>query len=450
MAKPSLTPGPRGVPLLGSLPELRRDPLGLLQGAMRDHGDIACIRMGPRNAYFLSHPDDIQRVLQMNHRNYGKATKGIDKLREILGNGLFTSDGSFWLKQRRLMQPAFERQRIAGFAATMAHWTGETLDRWERDRLGTPFDIHAQMMAVTLQIVAETMFGADMRDEAQRVGAAIDTALRVWNRRFSRAFNLPQSWPLPENVEFRKAVAVLDTVVQKMIEARRHDQTNHSDLLAILVALTDLDTGERMSDSQLRDEVLTIFGAGHETTAGVLSFALYLLATHPDVQERVREEVRRACGSRTPGAEDVKALEFTTMALRESMRLYPTAWIFGRNMIEADTLGGREFPGGTWVIMSAFVTHRRPDFWDAPEEYRPERMAPEAYDKLHRFAYFPFGGGPRQCIGLPMAMLEMQLITAMLVQRFRLEVAPGETLRLDPLLTLRPRGGLRMVVRPLQ
>jgi cytochrome P450 len=304
------------------------------------------------------------------------------------------------------------------------------------------------MMAVTLAIVSEAMFGTDVRGEARDVGGAVDVAMHVTMRRVARAFNLPPRWPTPENMRFARAIAALDGIVARMIAARRRDDSRHDDLLAMLVALTDADTGERMSDAQLRDEVMTVFLAGHETTASALTFTCYLLARHPEIAARVHDEVRRVVGDRPPTADDAKELTYTTMAVRESMRLYPPGWLFARSLIGDDTVGNWALPAGSWVMISSYVTHRRPDFWDEADAFRPERFEPAQVERRHKFAYFPFGGGPRLCIGQPMALLELQLLIAMVTQRFHLEVAPGEDLRLDPLVTLRPRGGLRMQARP--
>jgi len=423
--------------------------VGLLMRARRDHGDVVRLRLASTTAHLLCHPRGIRHVLQTHHTHYSKKTRGIAKLRAILGNGLLTNDGDSWLRQRRTMQPAFHRERIQGFGALMAGAASSQLDAWERRAGGgpLPLDVAREMMALTLRIVAEALFGADVGPVANEVGEALGVALHVTNQRVKRPYDLPSWLPTAGNLRFRRAMRVLDGVVATLIQKRRQGETR-DDLLSMLIEARDPETGEGMSDSQLRDEVMSLFLAGHETTANALTWTLYLLSQHGHEEERLHAEVAGRLGDRPPTREDVPHLPFTTMVLHESMRLFPPAWLFGRSPIEDDEVDGYHIPAGSLVFLSPYVTHRHPDLWPDPDRFSPERFAPERIAALDRFAYFPFGGGPRLCIGSPFALLEMPIVLASVVQRFRLRLAPGAVVEEEPLVTLRPRHGMPMVLEP--
>lgn len=447
MASGRRAPGPKGGLLFGSLGAFRRDPVGLLMAARRDHGDVARLRLGPRVAYLLSHPRGVRHVLQTRHPNYTKNTRGVARLREFLGDGLLTSDGEFWRKQRRTAQPAFHRDRIQGFASLMVKATEEMLDAWQR-RLAegqARLDVAEEMMALTLRIVAEALFGADVGKATRQVGKALEVVLHVINARVKRSFDLPPGLPIPENLRFRRAVAFFDDLVAGVIRARRSGEAR-DDLLSMLMQARDPETGRGMDDRLLRDEVLTVLLAGHETTANALTWTFYLLSRHPDEEARLEEEVDRVLGGGVPALADFRQLPRTGMVLQEGLRLYPPAWLFGRSPSEEDEIDGYRIEAGSLVFLSPYVTHRHPDLWSHPDRFLPDRFAPATAAALDRFAYFPFGGGPRQCIGMAFANLEMQIVMASTLRRFRLRLCPDARVDLEPLVTLRPRHGMPMTV----
>jgi cytochrome P450 len=424
---------------------MRRDPLAFLTALARDYGDIICISMGPIRAYQLHHPDFVKHVLQDNNQNYVKG-RIIGRTKILIGEGLFTSEGEFWRRQRRLAQPAFHRERIAGFADTMVRRMAERLEGWEGLALrGTPFDVAAEMNALTLTIAGETLFDRDLSGEAAKAGHALRVALEVTSRRAMTHFVTPIWVPTARNRAFQRAVRTLDRLVYDIIESRRRSNDLGADLLGMLMAARDEETGEGMSPRQLRDEVMTFLLAGHETTAVALAWSWYLLAKHPTIADKARTEVLAVLSDRNPTLEDLPKLPFARMVVEEAMRLYPPVWGVGRQAVAADEIGGYEIPAGTIVNLSPWVTHRHPDFWPAPERFEPERFRPGVDRARPRFAYFPFSGGPRLCIGEAFALMEAQIVVAMVLQRYGLTLVDGTTtIEPEPTLTIRPRGGLPM------
>ena len=435
----------KGLPLVGNLPQFQRQPLATLLKAAREGGDVARIDLASERFYLLSDPEHVRHVLQENPKNYAK---GYDKVALLLGNGLVMSEGSFWRRQRRLMQPAFHRRRLAGFAEVMVGETEEMLDAWEaRASAGVPFDVAMEMTLLTQRIIVKTMFGGDIGEEGEPIARAFDTALKGIDTRFVIPLWMTRLL-LPANRRFEGALSTIDEAVHRIIrERRRKDQGDGDDLLGMLMAARDEETGEGMSDGQIRDEVTTIYLAGHETTAGTLAWAWYLLSKSPDVARSVREEVRRVLGDRTPAIEDLKHLTYTKAVLDETLRLYPPAWVVSRKAVEEDEIGGYPIPAGQKIFLSPYVTHRREDLWENPEGFDPDRFAPGTGDDRPRFAYFPFGGGPRLCIGQNFALMEATLIVAMVMQRYRLDLVPGHTVDPNPRGTLRPRPGVWMTPR---
>jgi cytochrome P450 len=438
----AVPPGPRYLTPYGFSAAFRPDPLAYTLGLARRFGDVVRIRVGPFRSYMVFHPDDVKHVLQDNHQNYVKGLI-IDRTKVLIGDGLFTSEGSFWRRQRRLAQPAFHRQRSAGFATAMTDATAAMLARWDAHAgSGVPFDVAAEMNRLTLRVVGQTLFSMDLDGAAADVGRALQVALAYVDRRALLVAPSPLIVPTPQNLRFRRARRVLDRVVYDIIETRRRDGSQTSDLLSMLLQARDEETGEGMSDRQLRDEVMTFLLAGHETTAAALAWTWYLLARHPAVEARLRAEVDTVVGDRTPTVEDLPALSYTRMVVEETMRLYPPVWGIGRQTIGEDTLGGYRVPAKVVVSISPYVTHRHPACWDDPERFDPERFTPERAAGRSRFAYLPFSGGPRLCIGSEFALMEAQLVIAMVVQRYRLALVPGRVVEPEVRLTLRPRGGL--------
>jgi cytochrome P450 len=433
-------PGPRGRWLLGSLGELQRDQLGFYADCAR-YGDLVATRLGPRRAVLVYHPDAIEDVLVTRSRDFVKSP-GVRLLRPLLGDGLLLSEHDFWLRQRRLVQPAFHRQRVAAYGDVMTAYAERHLAGWKD---GDVRDVHEEMMALTQAIVAKTLFDAEVSDEASEVGTASHVLMRDFGDRIGSLWQLLPSWlPTPANVRARRAIRRLDQVVYRMIAARRHHGEDRGDLLSILLHAQDADDGTRMSDRQVRDEVMTLFMAGHETTAVALSWTWYLLAQHPAADARLAEELKTVLGSRPPTAADLPRLRYTEMVVSEAMRLYPPAYAMGRMSVVPTEIAGHPLAAGVVVILPTFVVQRDPRWFEGPEAFCPERWQDERTRKNPRYAYFPFGGGPRQCIGNGFAMMEASLILAVIARRFRLTLEPGQRVTPTPYVTLRPEPGLRM------
>lgn len=442
-------PGPRDFLGLRTLRAIKRDPLGTLKDLQRAYGDVVYSPLVNTPTYLLSHPDHVGYVLQANHRNY-RRSRNSDKLKRALGNGLLTNDGASWLKQRRLMQPAFHRKRIAHFGETMTSETEKLLAEWQAESpQGKPLDVSSEMMRLTLAIVSRTMFGTTVIQEAEALGPAITALQEETHRRQFVLLDLPEWVPLPHLRRAKEVRRTIERVVTRIIEERRQAGVpEHNDLLAMLLSAKDADTGEPMDDAQLRDEVRTIFLAGHETTSNALTWTWYLLARNPEAATKLRAELHRVLGGRVPTVDDLPQLAYTKMVVEEAMRLLPPVWALSREAIADDEIDGYRIRAGSTVVLSQFITQRHSDFWEDPETFDPDRFSPERVSQRHRFAYFPFGGGPRFCIGSNFAMIEAQLILATIAQRYKLDLVPGHPVELEPLITLRPRHGMLMTLRP--
>ena len=440
-------PGLTGVPILGSLPDVARDPIRLFERAADLGGDAALLRFGPYRYLVLHTPEGVRHVLVENAKAYLKSPS-YRGLKLVLGNGLVTSEGAFWKRQRKLAQPAFHRERLAALADTMVRGTADMIAQWEREGDMT-FDLHDAMMRLTLRIVSRTLFSTDVEGNAGAVGAAFKIAIHRANDEATSVLHLPIWLPLPKNVRFRRALRTLDTLVHRIIADRRAlpESERPEDLLSMFMSARDDEDGAGMSDQQLRDEVMTIVGAGHETTANALAWTFYSLGDHPEIAERVSQEARETLGERAPTVEDLPRLAFTKRVLEEAMRLYPPAWSIERLAAEDDLVHGIRVPKGTVVGIMPWCIHRDPRFWPDPQRFDPDRFLPEAVAARPRYAYLPFGAGPRVCIGNGFAMMETQLLLAMIARRFHFERAPWHRVELDPSVTLRPKDGLRMVRR---
>jgi cytochrome P450 len=442
----SLAPTPSGgEPLLGHMRQGTGDPLRAFLRWHREVGDIVRLNLLGVTAHMLAHPKQIRLVLQEGARRYTKPLQGRRALSGILGRGLLVSEGEFWLRQRRIAQPAFHKSRIDGFAERMVVAAEDLAREWEGRR--EPFDLSRDMMRLTLRVVQETLLGTAANNaDFERIGHAVDYVNEGTNWKIQRGiFNI--DWiPTRGNREFMRQRAVLDEVVHRMIRERRR-QSSREDLLSMLLEAQDEETGERMDDEQVRDEVMTIFLAGHETTANALSWTFYLLGRHPEHARRVQAEVREVLGDRAPTASDASKLVYTRMVIQEAMRLYPPAWLLARAPIADEEIEGFFIPARTRIFVIPWVTHRHPALWSDPEGFDPERFRdPKAID---RWAYFPFGGGPRLCIGHAFAMMEATLLLATLARRFHLELVSGHPVEPSPLITLRPKNGVRVVARAL-
>ena len=446
-------PGPRGTPVLGSGPALRRDLLGTFRGAQREHGDVVRFRAGPRglqtSLYAVFHPDAVRQVLATEAGSYRKDNVFYEEIRWALGDGLLNTQDERWRRQRRFVQPLFTRRRIDGYAAGMAAEAAALVERWRPlAARGEAVDLRAGMFDLTLRVVGRILFGADLERAAPVI---LRTFPVLGGHALSRAFlpARPPRWFPPRSYRrAREAREAVRALCDELVAERRADPAPRDDLIALLAAARE--EGEALDDGEIRDQVLIFMLAGQDTTAIALTFALHLLGRHPQEQRRVAAEVEDVLGDRAPSAADVEALERTGWVLRESMRLYPPAYAFGRRAARADRIGPFEIPAGADVYVCPYVTHRHPDFWAEPDSFRPERFAPEHEAARHRHAYFPFGAGPRACIGQHFALLEATIALAVIVRDLEL-ATPDGPVPLSPRITLHPAGPMpcRVSARPV-
>ena len=430
-------PGPKTHWLRGNLTEYQHDRLNFLTQCARQYGDIFALRFGPRRTFVLTHPDFIEEVLVTQNYKFSKHfALRMNPL--VLGKGLLTSEGNFWLRQRRLAQPAFARACLAGYAPAMVDATQRMLAEWGP---GQTREIYADMMALTLAITARTLFNADVEGGAAEVGQAMQFLQEHFLEQFHSLILLPMWLPTLQNWHVRRAVRRLDDVIFGFIRHRRQNGTTNNDLLSMLLHARDED-GSQMTDQQLRDEAMTLFLAGHETTALVLSWSWYLLSQHPEVEQRMAEEVRTVLAGRPPTVADVPKLPVIEQVVLESMRLYSPAYVIGREALEDCEIGGYHVPCGTSIFMPQWVVHRDPRFFDDPCSFHPERWTAAFQKQLPKFAYFPFGGGPRLCIGNAFAMMEMVLVLALIAQKYHFTLKSGHVVEPWAGFTLRPKTGL--------
>ena len=442
MPKTQLPPGPPGHWLTGNVGEMRGNRLAFFNRCA-EFGDISTFRLGHQRLYMVSHPDLIERVLVSENRNFKKHYV-LQLLRPMLGNGLLLSEREFWLRQRRLMQPAFSRQSIEAYAPAMVANSQRLMDQWKE---GQTVDIHHEMERLALWIAVKTLLNVDMTDELRDISQANSVMMEDFNRRFETALPLPRWLPTPHNLRARAAMKVLDDIVLRIISERRAGGGGEGDLLSILLNARDEDDGLAMTDRQLRDEVMTMFMAGHETTANVLTWTWWLLANHPEVEAKLCAELEEVLAGRSPNAADLPRLTYAERIIKESMRLYPPAFALGRQATAPCVLGGYQLPAGATVLMSQWVTHRDPRWFDDPLKFDPDRWTEDFEKTMPRFGYFPFGGGPRTCIGNGFAMMETMLVLAAIAPRFRFDTVVDHPVEPWPAITLRPKHGIKMVVK---
>lgn len=450
--------GPKGNWLLGNLREVQRDTIGFLHRSAAQYGsDIQYYQIAFWNVYRLSHPDYNRYILQDNQRNYGKSTLDYDVLRRLSGNGLISNQGDSWLQQRRLLQPLFHRRRIAALGEVMVQATADLLPRWHTlAQNQTVFDVHEAMTDLTLDIVARALFSLDVRENGRLFSEAFHRVNEYFGS-LDPVFAIAPWLPLPRIRRFYRNLAVMNQFIYDIIAQRRQQpQTGDKvDLLTLLLEARDEETGAGMDDRQIRDELITLLIAGHETTANLLTWCWYLLAQHPEARERLAEELDGVsltavkANGRLPTITDLPQLTFTEQLLKETLRLYPPAWFISRNAIEEDEIGGYPIPAGSLVSVSTYLTHRHPAFWPQPNQFDPDRFTPQVEAARPRYAYLPFGGGPRLCIGNNFAMTEAMLILATLAPHFHLTLATNQPVLPDPLITLRVKGQLPMTVTHL-
>jgi cytochrome P450 len=410
-----------------------RDPFRALLRLTERQGDVVRYRAGGESAYLINDPDLIRRVLAENAANYSKATFFNNVFKYSVADGLLTTEGERWRRSRRLMQPAFHRERLAALAEGMTEATLDMLERWERSADGDEvLDIAAQMSSLTMRITAGALFGFDVSTDADGLGRRVAEGLPLLIA--------------PDKPAVQAALRSLEQLVDRIVEEHRREGPKE-DLLSMLLEARDEETGDPMTPRELRDETITLLLAGYETTANNLAWTWYLLSQHEEVAEKLRASLKATLRTRPPTVEDLPNLKYARMVLDESLRLYPPAWILGRRALGDDDLGGHHIAAGSVVAISPYITHRHPRLWERPEEFDPERFDPAKTKPRGPFVYFPFGGGPRLCIGHNLALLEAQLILSTVAQRFRLELVPGTMVEPERLFVLRPRSGLPMYIR---
>jgi cytochrome P450 len=437
-----LPPGPKGSLIMGVMRDFNRDTLGFIT-RLRDYGDVVRSRFLYVHAYFLYNPNDIESLLTTNAKSYRKAQSLRSPFfHRLVGNGLVTSEGDFWRRQRRLAQPAFHRQRISSYGDVMVQYAERAIDTW---KAGEHRDIARDMTRLTLEIVVKTLFNSDVSNDADHIGQILSGLVKPFASQATVKWILDNRLPTPGHRRYFNAVSEIDRIVFRIIAERRASGYDEGDLLSMLLEAQD-DDGTQMTDQQLRDEVMTLFLAGHETTALALSWSWYLLATHPEAEKKFHAELEEVLDGRAPNVSDLPKLKYTEMIVKETMRLYPPAYAVGREAIEETEIGGFRVPKRTQLFAFQWVTHRDARYFDEPDAFKPERWTNG--DPSPKYAYFPFGGGPRQCIGNYFAMMEVVLLMATIGQRFRFKLDPEHKVDVLPVLSLRPRNGIKVILEP--
>ncbi|MGA8036312.1 MAG: cytochrome P450 [Candidatus Acidiferrales bacterium] len=437
-------PGPTGLPMFGIALTFLRDPLGTLEMLAREYGDIVRLRVGNQSRVLLNDPDLIEQVTVIQQAKFHKSTITKAVTGRLLGQGLLISEGDFWRRQRRLVQPAFQRSRLNSYSATMVECADARAALW---RDGETRDIAQEMMSLTLDIAVRTLFGSRLPGESEKVGDALGFLMRYSIRKARSPISIPETWPTPNNKRAIRESEFLDSMIYGIIDERKAeaDPSKHNDLLAMLMNAMDED-GSQMTPKQLRDEAMTLFLAGHETTAITLAWTWYLLSENPQAAERLHGELRDVLGGRAPEVNDLVRLPYLLAVVNEVLRLYPAAYILARTSIAPFSIAGYDFPENTTVLMSQWVMHRDARYFDEPLAFRPERWLDGLEDRLPKGAYFPFGDGPRRCIGQNFALMESALATAAVAQKFSFRLVSGHPVVPEPLVTLRPKHGVTMTV----
>ena len=423
-----------------------RDMLGFITKLARTYGDLVTYRIGGETIFLVSDPHHIKEILVTHNRNFTKS-RGLERTKRLLGNGLLTSEGAMHLRQRRLMQPAFHRERIVGYGQTMVTYADRARRAWTE---GATLDVAQEMMRLTLSIAGKTLFDVDIEKQAAEVGRAMNDVMESFWTTMLPFVDLLERMPIPKLRRAKAARGRLDHIIYGMIAERRASGRDHGDLLSMLLNAQDEEAGEHagggMTDKQVRDEAMTILLAGHETTANALTWTWYLLSQSPDVEAKLHEEIDRVLQGRLPGVADLPALPFVEKVVTEAMRLYPPAWIVGRRAIAEFPIGEFVAPPRTIMIMSPYILHRDPRYFPDPERFNPDRWTPEFKASLPQFAYFPFGGGPRRCIGESFAWMELVLVVATIAQQWTLRLVPGHPVEPQPVVTLRTKHGMKMTL----
>ncbi len=435
-------PGPKPTLPWTNLLAMRKDSLGFLTQLHRSYGDLVHFQMGPGHFHLVNHPDLNREVLVVQAKKMRKGL-GLQRAKILLGEGLLTSEDQAHMKQRRMMQPAFHHKKVATYAEQMVRHSMALSDSW---RAGQTYDLSHEMMTVTLAIVAEALFGSDVSAESDVIGESLTTVIGAFNALTNPFAQILLKFPLPYTKRIEAAIRRLNETIYRVIRERREKGTDEGDLLGMLLSAQDDEgDGSRFNDTQVRDETMTLFLAGHETTANALTWTWYLLSQNPEVEAKLHAELDEVLQGRTPAFEDVPKLKYTEMIFAESMRMLPPVWAFGRQAVEDFELGGHLIRKDSLLILSEWVMHRDARWWTEPEVFDPTRFTPEQKAARNKFTYFPFSHGARNCIGEPFAWMEGVLILATLAQKWRLKLVPGHPVVLDPLFTLRPKHGMKMV-----
>ncbi len=440
-------PGPRADEMLKVMLDTWRDRLGLMTGVTEKFGDVVRFKLGPKNLYFLNHPDHAKHVLADNAANYHKGI-GLIHAKKVLGDGLLTSEGELWKRQRKTINPAFHRRRLMRFSGVVVEQGAALLERW-RQRTSTgphgPVDVVKEMTSLTLSVLGHSLLNADL-GAYESMGHAFDVVQDQAMFEMVTLNMVPHMVPLPRHFRFRSARRELERIVQDIVRQRGESGAAGDDMLSRLLADYAKEPDEAVRRRRLRDELITILLAGHETTAATLSFAWYEMSQHPEVGEKMRAEAFEVLGDGPPAYEDLRRLTYTTQVIQETMRLHPPVWILPRRSLEPDNVEGYDIPAGADVLICPYTLHRHPDFWDEPEKFDPDRFGADHAATRHPYAYIPFGGGPRFCIGSNLGMMEAVFVAAMTAREFRLEMRPGHRVVEEAMLSLRARGGLPMII----
>ena len=421
-----------------------RNPLEFFQGLARTYGDLAYVRTAGEHLFLVNDPRAVRDILVTHQHKFMKG-RGLERAKRLLGEGLLTSEGAVHVRQRRLMQPAFHRERIASYASVMTSYAQRVRDSWND---GSTIDAAKEMNRLTLGVVGKTLFDADVESQAREVGDALTDVMESFWLLMLPFVDVLERLPIPALRRSRAARARLDGIIYGMIAERRRAPADRGDLLSmLLMAQDEEDPGRGMTDEQVRDEAMTIFLAGHETTANALAWTWYLLSQSPDAERKLHDEVDRVLGGRIPTVTDLPSLTYVEQVVTEAMRLYPPAWIIGRRALEDYSIGEYQIPARSILVVSPYLIQRDPRHYANPEAFIPERWTPELKASIPPFAYFPFGGGARRCIGESFAWMELTLVVSAIAQRWRLELAPGHPVVPQPVITLRMKHGLKMIVR---
>jgi len=435
--------GPKGLPYLGMALEVRKDALGTLQRMAREYGDVVAFSAMGMPRVLVSRPEYVQQLLVLDHAKLQKSALTKLVVGPLLGQGLLINEGEFWRRQRRLMQPAFHRSRTNEYAPVMVECALEHAKRW---RNGETRNIAEEMMKLTLEVAVRTLFGTSLASDSEGVGRAMTFLMRYYLRRARTPWRLPETWPTAKNRRAKRELEFMDSMVYRIISHRKKDTHARNDLLTLLMAAMHED-GTQMTERQLRDETMTLFVAGHETTALSLSWTWYLLSENPAAEARLHEELRDVLGGRPADPGDLEKLPYLNAVVNESLRLFPPAFIMARLNVEPVKFGEYEIPAGRTILSSQWIMHRDARSFEQPEKFLPERWLDGLMERLPAGAYFPFGDGPRRCIGQGFALLETALVVAALTQKFQFRLTPGYPVVPEPLITLRPKFGIEMQIR---